>query len=469
MAYTNQISAATSYKYIVTGTLPGPFHTIQACINYVLAQGETATILIRPGLYVENLTLYDGINLQGSDEGGIIIAGAHTPPAAGTFVISNCTLVSNTDVFSSAAAGTCTITIDNCTFELLNGVVFGLANWVGSLSINQCSESDGSISNNIISNTNGAELDITDSAVGVGIVPMVVSGATAIFNSTILAPINNTLQGVMVIDGGSVINGAITNINNAFLYIYNSRISSGAASAITHTSTNLVALANIVIDSSAVSALDGTGTISIGEVVYKDSAGVAVTLVYNNATELHCSNLLANSSVEVALGDVTITNGQLVLGISGGTSGQIPIAATGANPAWATLTSPTGTVTFTPGVNTLGIDATGGVNWIEATVATNMVATDGYITKIAVPGILNYTLPLAAAQGTVIEITGFTVGLFAILQNANQSINFGALSSTIGVGGSVTATSRYDSIRLVCVTANLTWNVLSSQGNFTIV
>lgn len=469
MAYTNQISAATSFKYIVTGTLPGPFHTIQDCIDYVQSQGETATILIRPGLYVEDLTLYSEINLQGSDEGGIIIAGVHTPPPAGSFVISNCTLASNTDIFNSAAAGTSAITVETCSFELLNGVVFRLVNWTGPLSIYRCSESDGSKSNNIAST--GTNLEITDSAIGLGDNPMSISGITEIFNSTLSCPIINGLTGVLTIDGGSVINGAITNVNDAYIFIYNSRISSGDSSALWHSGTGLAALANVVIDSSNVAALDGTGTISIGEVVYKDSTGVAVTLVYNNATELHCSNLLANQSMEVRLGDMTITDGQLVLGISGGTSGQIPIAATGANPAWATLTSPTGTVTFTPGVNTLGIDATSGLTWSDATADFTLAVGNGYNVNHATPANeMLCTLPATATIGQRIEIVGSTAGGWKVVQNANQYIRLGNQVSVTGAAGYIEFTNQYDSVELTCIVAGAStgWRVTKAVGNITV-
>jgi hypothetical protein len=179
--------------------------------------------------------------------------------------------------------------------------------------------------------------------------------------------------------------------------------------------------------------------------------------------------LLSNSDVTVTQGDVTITDGQLILGISGGTNGQIPIASAGANPVWGAITSTDGTITVGLGANTINLSAAGGANWTVATIATAMAASDGYITKIAIPGILNYTLPVAAALGTIIEITGYTAGLWAILQNAGQSIHFAGSTTTPGVGGSLTATTRYDSIRLVCVTADTEWNVLSSVGNFTIV
>jgi hypothetical protein len=468
MAYSNQLTNYGSFRYVVTGTEPGPFHTIQAAINQALTDGSTTTILVRPGLYTENLTLYTGINLQGADEGQIIISGIHTPPAAGTFSIANCTLQSATHIFNGANAGTCALTLTNCLFDLTNGYIFNLALWTGNLRIKD--GTDQSVTNAIITNTAAAALEITDSAIGAGLTAMAVTGVTTVFNSHLYCPLAITGNAVVSVDGGSVVDGAITVANPSSLFMYNSRINSGALSAITTASlAGLVSLANVVIDSSAVAAIDGTGNLSVGEVVYKDSNNVAVTIVYNNATELHCSNLLANSSVEVTLGDVTITNGQLVLGISGGTNGQIPIAATGANPAWSTLTSPTGTVAFTFGANSIGIDAAGGVNWIEATVATTMAPTNGYITKIAIPGILNYTLPVLAAQGTVIEITGFSVGLFAILQNAGQQIHFGNVDTTGGAGGSITATGRYDSIRLVCTTANTDWNVLSSTGVFNIV
>lgn len=107
--------------------------------------------------------------------------------------------------------------------------------------------------------------------------------------------------------------------------------------------------------------------------------------------------------------------------------------------------------------------------WVTATASLSAAVNTGYLVKMAIPGLCTITLPAVSAVGDVIEITGYTVGGWLIAQNALQQINFIAASTTLGVGGSLASTQRYDSIKLVCATANTDWNVLSSSGNITIV
>lgn len=103
---------------------------------------------------------------------------------------------------------------------------------------------------------------------------------------------------------------------------------------------------------------------------------------------------------------------------------------------------------------------------VTGTSAT-MVANNLYIANNA--GLVTLTLPATAAQGTILEIVGNGAGGWLIAQNAGQSINDGISSTTVGATGSLASTQRYNALRLVCVLANTTWNVVSSQGNFTIV
>lgn len=63
---------------------------------------------------------------------------------------------------------------------------------------------------------------------------------------------------------------------------------------------------------------------------------------------------LNNHSVLVGAGTPTITS------LAVGTNGQVLIGATGANPAFATLTSPDNSITFTTGANSLALSVTGG-------------------------------------------------------------------------------------------------------------
>ena len=104
-------------------------------------------------------------------------------------------------------------------------------------------------------------------------------------------------------------------------------------------------------------------------------------------------------------------------------------------------------------------------NWINVTSSPqNLVANLNYLSNNGA-SLITYTLPLTAAFGTVIQISGFSSGGWTLAQNAGQSINFGSLTTTTGAGGSLSSSNKNDYVRLLCVTANTTWNVIGSIGN----
>lgn len=76
------------------------------------------------------------------------------------------------------------------------------------------------------------------------------------------------------------------------------------------------------------------------------------------------------------------------------------------------------------------------------------------------------TLPALSAVGEWVELNGH---LYTIAQNAGNTIYFGGIgNSTTGTGGSLSSTSLNSSIKLRCVTANSSWDVVAEVGTFTI-
>jgi hypothetical protein len=101
-----------------------------------------------------------------------------------------------------------------------------------------------------------------------------------------------------------------------------------------------------------------------------------------------------------------------------------------------------------------------GSTWVEVTTATQSMSPD--ISYQANYGSLcTLTLPTTSAFGTFINVAGFGTGGWTIAQNSGQNIIVGKLSSTIGIGGSVSSSNQYDSINLYCAVANTTWQVLN--------
>jgi hypothetical protein len=124
---------------------------------------------------------------------------------------------------------------------------------------------------------------------------------------------------------------------------------------------------------------------------------------------------------------------------------------------------------ITNAAGSITIAATGGgMAWVDVTGGAQAVAVNtGYTANFAT--LVTFTLPAAAAFGSVTEIVGKGAGLWLIAQRANQMIHFGAVTSTTGVGGSVAAILQYDTIRLVCTVADLEWTVTNAVGNLTVV
>lgn len=113
--------------------------------------------------------------------------------------------------------------------------------------------------------------------------------------------------------------------------------------------------------------------------------------------------------------------------------------------------------------------ATPAFTWQVVTSLSNPVTlTDqtGFIAKG--PGVVNFKLPASAAIGFTSRIAGYG-NLWTLAQNAGQSIIIGNSTSTIGVGGSVTATMISDGLELVTITANSEFYTIGIQGNPTII
>lgn len=122
---------------------------------------------------------------------------------------------------------------------------------------------------------------------------------------------------------------------------------------------------------------------------------------------------------------------------------------------WATISTPA-----QPG---------GVVSWVNVTGTIQfMSANTGYIANNA-SQVIGFGLPTTAAQGTVVKISGFGAGGWALGQSSGQSVRLGNATTTTGRSGGIIATNQYDQLELLCVVANTTWVAMSSWGNFTVI
>lgn len=130
-----------------------------------------------------------------------------------------------------------------------------------------------------------------------------------------------------------------------------------------------------------------------------------------------------------------------------------------------------GTGAYTTGSgNTITINTVGaGYYWQIVTSADNPViftASYGYIAKDA--SAVQFLLPATAAVGDIFRIEGWE-NLWVLGQNAAQFIKIGTRTTTVGAGGSITATVASDSLTVMCVTTDTEFKVIDWNGNPTVV
>jgi hypothetical protein len=76
------------------------------------------------------------------------------------------------------------------------------------------------------------------------------------------------------------------------------------------------------------------------------------------------------------------------------------------------------------------------------------------------------TIPATAAEGSVFAVQGKGAAGWILQMNTGQICHLGNTATTSA--GSMTSTNLWDSIALVCVTANTTFAVTSAVGNLTV-
>ena len=276
-------------KAIVTQFLVAPsseegyYTTIQEAITAAEANGG-GTVGIKVGTYVENLTFTTGtvdlvaINPMGTS-GQTGIVGIHTPPAAGHLVVNGLQLTSATHIFSSAAAGTATISLIDCSFTITNGYVLNLLNWAptGIFSFTNTLE-NASVNSGGINNTGGATLYVNDSGVGAGTNVMTLSGTSFVHGSVIGCPVNNVGTANFSCTA-TVSTGSFTFSANSNGLVSHCTLLTSASQSIIMSSAGAVSVAHCVLDGTG-NCVDGAGagTLDLADIVFLGSSTIASTL-----------------------------------------------------------------------------------------------------------------------------------------------------------------------------------------------
>lgn len=293
-----------------TSGLRGTFTTITAALTAAVS-GQT--IYVRPGTYVENLTLKAGVDICAMTGDGysntVAIDGSISASYAGRATISGCQLISrNSDGITISGASATVLTVKDCVLsqaanagthyslvmsaasgELYIFDCFGSTttngSWInmtaGLAKIVNCNlaNNGGTTLNNLVS---GGTLTIIASAIGTD----ATVGAGFTVSAGVLTALNSNFSGQITSSGTGDIN-----LENSRIYTPNSTcltsgssggdecmncvLVGGTASAISVGSTLL--LSNCSVNSSNTNAITGAGTLSFGGIVFTGTSSLINT------------------------------------------------------------------------------------------------------------------------------------------------------------------------------------------------
>lgn len=255
---------------------------------------------------------------------------------------------------------------------------------------------------------------------------------------------------------------------------YNSLLSSSAGALITTGSNNVAIGSGAGIGSGALfGLLTGSSNIGIGSLGATGGAGSAYTgaessnILLGGAT----SGTVGESNV-MRLGTTGAGAGQVnkcyLAGVDGVNVGSVAKVLTMASDQVGTATITAGTgISVTPGANTITIAASAtSFAWSTITASQTAAVNNGYFINKA--GTLALALPATSAVGDVIEVANINTATgVQFTQAANQQIFIGNTSTTLGAAGTLTSIAVGDTLKIVCRTANLVWQVTSMVGNWT--
>lgn len=178
------------------------------------------------------------------------------------------------------------------------------------------------------------------------------------------------------------------------------------------------------------------------------------------------NNSINNASPNIAAHSLMLSqaaNNQtgLLLG-----AGQVAIGTTASDPSAATLSAGTGiSINSASGAITISSSGIGSMVWNDvAGTSQAAVINNGYIISNASQ--TTVTLPATAVEGAVFGVAGKGAAGWILQMNTGQTCHLGNSATTSA--GSLTSTNQWDSVQIVCVTANTTFAVLCSMGNLTV-
>ena len=185
---------------------------------------------------------------------------------------------------------------------------------------------------------------------------------------------------------------------------------------------------------------------------------------------------IGTSSGLTAHGVVVAEGNSAFVATSVGTNGQVLLGATGADPAFGTITSPNSTITFTTGANSLAMDVNGSkvgetitgqsggalsptagnwnINGASTAAGTTPVTTSGAVSTLTVN--VQKSQAIASTDATKVGLATFDSARFSVDANGFVTLNGSGVSETItgDSGGALSPTAG-------------NWNILGRSGSKT--
>ena len=413
-------------SFIVGDTLDGCNYTsIQAAVNDAIAKG-TSSVYVRPGLYVENITISGSVAIIGAagsvggdfaiiqgqitlQDGSISLRNINISPTAGNIALAFNTI------------GYVIFSCDGCT---INGT--------------------GSFVAPIHYQAGGAESRFADC--------LIRSSAFAAIIDDIGAFID--MQSCTVISSAAV-QGIQTNASGYQYYIESCtfqtsaeiHISSGVGGFIARYSrfNNGGAAFPAFALNNATSILNLAGC----EVQCSDAAGEWVSGI---GIISYADVVLSSTARNIGAG-ITVTD-----------YGWRPYAASGMSPGTGVTrgTSCFDSSQFSVIDGFVQAIASGIFPWVNQGVNTTVVSNQGNFATAAI----TLTLPAAPSQGDTCKFKCTTAGILTVAANAGQTIQLG--NQTSAVAGNITSTAIGDAVELTYYAAGTVWIVDAVIGNWTV-
>jgi hypothetical protein len=436
----------TSSGYPITPYVVGPvgqagYQTIQSAVNAANAAGG-GQVWIQEGTYTENLTLFSGIQLSSPSEQSVTIIGTHTPPSSGTLNIFRLTLQSATNIFSSNAAGTAAIIMEDCSVAVTNGYTFNLPNWTASGSVAVQDIGPFGTNDGFINNTGGCQFFAFSCGIGNGTAnPMILSGTVGMGPGAQVGCPIHLVTGANFSSTSNEYSQTITCSNNSTGSFEGDIFSTGTTVPITQSSSGSFILANVLINTSHNPAIAGAGAgvLSLDNITFTGNDIIANTLTLSTTGGLYPPGNLGTA------GFIWTSNGP------------------GVCPTFQAV-SATGAITTITG-NTGGAESSSAGNFNIIGTGSITVAGSANTETVQLTGLTNHSLLVGAGTATITNLGVATNGQLPI-----GSTGADPVLATLTAGGGISITNGAGSITIASSTTAFAYtNVNHAASPYTVL